>query len=140
MAAEVYVPVYSRLVYSEGRGVIELSALLTIRNTDPTSPIVIEAVRYYDSSGKLLRDEVSAPGVLAPMASASLLLKKSDEAGGTGASYLVRWRSANPVTEPVLEVLMADLSMSHSLAFTSRGIVTRSSKGAPLPELATPSK
>lgn len=132
VAAEVYVPVYSRLVYSEGIH-LELSALLTVRNTDLSNPIVLESVRYFDSKGVMLRSEIPAPGKLAPMATASFLLKKSDDLGGEGASYLVRWRSDVPVSEPVIEALMSEISGSQSLAFLSRGQVTRTAHGSPLP-------
>lgn len=133
LSEEVYVPVYSRLVYSEGRGGVELSALLTIRNTDAKAPIIVESVRYFDSTGKLLRDEVACPSALGPLATAMFLLKRSDEAGGAGASYVVRWRSSQEVTEPLIEAVMADLSTSHSVAFTSRGLVTQRQRGAALP-------
>lgn len=131
VAAEVYVPVYSRLVYSEGIH-LELSALLTVRNTDLQHAIVLESVRYYDSKGNNLRNELPTAGKLEPMATASFLLKKSDDAGGEGASYVVRWRSDALVNEPIVEAVMAEVSGSQSLAFVSRGQTTRTSHGVPL--------
>ncbi len=123
--AEVYIPVYSSLTYSGGQVSVELSAQLTIRNTDAHQPIVLESVRYFDSSGKLLRDELQGPHALEPMATTSFLVRKQDRDGGVGANYLVRWRSAAEVTEPLMEAAMADLSTSYALAFTSRGVTTR---------------
>lgn len=131
VAAEVNVPVYSRLVYSEGIH-LELSALLTVRNTDPQQAIVLESVRYYDSKGNNLRNELPAAGKLGPMATASFLVKKSDDAGGEGASYVVRWRSDALVSEPIVEAVMAEVSGSQSLAFVSRGQTTRTTHGVPL--------
>lgn len=130
--AEVYVPVYSSLAYADGRAMVELSAQLAIHNTDSKSPIVLEFVRYYDTSGGLLRDEIEGPRALAPMATTTFLVHKRDLAGGVGANYLVRWRSASPVSEPLLESVMADLTSSYALAFTSRGVTTRSVRGAVL--------
>ena len=123
--AEVYIPIYSNLSYASGQITIELSAQLTIRNTDLHHPIVLEAVQYFDGSGKLLRAELEEPRSLAPMATTTFLVPKSDRDGGVGANYLVRWRSTDAVTEPLMEAVMADLASSHSLAFTSRGVTTR---------------
>ena len=123
--AEVYIPVYSSLSYASGRVAVELSAQLTIRNTDSQRSIILESVKYFDGSGKLLRDELREAQSLGPMATTSFLVRKSDSEGGVGANYLVRWRSQESVSEPLMEAAMADLSSSHSLAFTSRGVTTR---------------
>ena len=123
--AEVYVPIYSDLSYASGQVNVELSAQLTIRNTDSERPIVLEWVRYFDSTGALLRNELNEPHALAPMATTAFLVRKDDRAGGVGANYLVRWRSETRVSEPLMEAAMVDLSSTYSLAFTSRGVTTR---------------
>ncbi len=132
LAAEVYVPIYSSLSFSEGRDVVDLSAQLAIHNTDPKHSIVIDAVRYYDSSGKLLRNEIEKPQKLGAMATTTFFIRRRDTAGGIGANYIVRWSSSEPVSEPLIESVMADLSSSSALAFSSRGVTTRRTEGAPL--------
>ncbi len=130
--AEVYVPIYSNLAYSDGQAMVELSAQLTIRNTDEKHHLVLESVRYFDGSGQFLREELDGPQALGPMATTSFLVRKKDREGGSGANYLVRWRSTAEVSEPLMEAAMADLSSSYALAFTSRGVTTRLVKNGEL--------
>ena len=50
----IYVPVYSH-VYLSGVGKRELATTLSIRNTDPDNPIIVQSVTYYGTDGKLLQ-------------------------------------------------------------------------------------
>lgn len=51
----IYVPIYSHIYYENREKSFDLAATLSIRNTDLTSPMIVTAVRYYDTNGKLLR-------------------------------------------------------------------------------------
>ncbi|HEX7175863.1 MAG TPA: DUF3124 domain-containing protein, partial [Pyrinomonadaceae bacterium] len=52
----IYVPVYSHIYARDKSRVINLSATLSIRNTDAQNPISIASVRYYGTNGALVRE------------------------------------------------------------------------------------
>ena len=124
----VYAPVYSHIWHGnlDGKGkpqTLLLSSMLSIRNTDPYDGMTIKSVRYYDTAGKLLREYLSQPAKLGPMASTDVFVEHKDDAGGTGANFLVQWSSDRPISAPIIEVVNAYVFGPQSLAFTSPGKV-----------------
>ena len=95
---------------------------LSIRNTDPAASIALVSAAYHDSDGKLIRTYVDKPVILGPLSSTRYVVKESDKTGGSGASFLVRWKSDKPVIPPVLEAIMIGTSQGQGISFVSRGI------------------
>jgi len=95
--------------------------MLSIRNIDPEHSIVVRGVRYYDSDGKLLRDENSARRTLGPLGSADVFVEFKDTSGGTGANFLVVWDAEVPVNPPIIESVNTYFIGTQLTAFTSRG-------------------
>ncbi|MBZ0113626.1 MAG: DUF3124 domain-containing protein [Thermoanaerobaculia bacterium] len=116
----VYVPVYSH-IYAGGGTTHLLEATLSIRNTDREQSIVINSVRYYDTEGRELEEYLSTPVVLNPLASTDFLVESRDEAGGTGANFLVDWTAEGVVTEPVIEAVMVNVEGSRAFSFARPG-------------------
>lgn len=124
----VYVPVYSHIRHGnlDGKGqpqVLQLSSMLSIRNTDPQQSLSIQSVRYYDTDGKLIREYQTEPRRLGAMASTDVFIEHKDDVGGSGANFVVRWSAERPISEPIIEVVNAYFFGPHSLAFTSPGKV-----------------
>ena len=119
----VYVPLYSNIFVGDKEITWQLSALLSIRNTDPAHPITISRVDYYDSDGKLVRNYLEKSRQVNPMGSVYFYVKTSDTAGGWGANFLVEWKSGKKVNEPIIESLMSGLRGNHSVSFISPGRV-----------------
>lgn len=124
----VYVPVYSHIWHGnlDGSGkpqTLLLSSMLSVRNTDPDTGLVIRSVRYYDTSGKMIREYTPVPAQLGPMASTDVFVEHKDNVGGTGANFIVEWSAAKPISAPIVEVVNAYFFGPHSLAFTSGGQV-----------------
>lgn len=122
----VYVPVYSHIWHGnldsrQKPQMLLLSSMLSIRNTDPHTALVVRSVRYYDTNGKLLREFMAQPATLGPMASTDVFVEHKDDSGGTGANFLVEWSAERPIAEPVIETVNAYFFGPHSLAFTSQG-------------------
>jgi hypothetical protein len=129
----VYAPVYSNVLYGnlDGSGNpsrMPLSAMLSIRNTNPGAAITLKSARYYDSTGKLLREFIEQPRTLAPLASTEVFVEHRDMTGGSGANFLVVWESTTPVNPPVVEVVHAYFFGNQSVAFISPG---RAIRGVP---------
>ena len=119
----VYVPIYSHIYGGDRERPFYLTAICSIRNTDPDRSITIEAVDYYDSDGKLIQNYLKAPVVLKPLASSRYVVKESDTGGGSGANFLVRWKSNNPVNPAIVEGVMIGTKMQQGISFVSRGQV-----------------
>jgi hypothetical protein len=117
----IYVPVYSNIYVGDRALPWNLSANLSVRNTDPSNPITVLAVDYYDSEGKLVKNYLSKPKQLNPMGSDYYYVKTSDTTGGYGANFLVEWKSEKKVNEPIIESLMSGLRGNHSVSFLSPG-------------------
>ena len=118
MGQTLYVPVYSHVYqFRDQEHVMNLSVTLSIRNTDLTHSIVITSVRYYDTNGQLIRQDIKSPVELKPMASTDFFVSADDARGGTGANYIVEWVSEEKVYEPVVEALMINTMGNQGLSF-----------------------
>ncbi|MGD1699773.1 DUF3124 domain-containing protein [Dapis sp. BLCC M229] len=119
----IYVPIYSHVYYANQQRIYNLSATLSIRNTDLENPIIITAVKYYDTEGKLVKQYLQNPLKLNPLVSRDFYLEQKDQTGGSGANFLVEWVAEKQVNEPIVEAVMVGVSGSQAVAFSSSGRV-----------------
>jgi hypothetical protein len=120
----IYVPLYSH-IYADERyrdKPFALTATLAIRNTDAANGITLDAVDYFDSEGHLLRRYIDAPVQIAPMGSTRYIVRETDK-GGSGAKFIVKWHSPQPVTAPIVESVMIGTQMQQGISFISQGRV-----------------
>ena len=119
----VYVPIYSH-IYSGLKGrPFSLAATLSIRNTDPKYPITLMSVQFYDSDGKLIKEYLDKPTELKAMASTRYIITEGDTTGGSGANFLVKWKSQKKVNPPLIEGVMIGTRSGQGISFVSRGQV-----------------
>lgn len=118
-AQTVYVPIYSH-VYSSGGSPQLLEATLSIRNSDPEKSITLLSAKYYDSHGKELQNYLKGQLTLGPLQSTEILIEKQDTRGGSGANFIIEWRSDKPVYEPVIEAIMIG-NEKNGISFKSYG-------------------
>lgn len=121
----IYVPAYSEVHYASRDRTIELAVTLTIHNTDFNHPIFITSVRYYDTHGQLVREYLSQPQQLGPMASTDFFVDAGEQTGGIGTNFIVEWVAEEPVYEPIVEALMLSTASTQGLSFTSPGRVIK---------------
>jgi len=119
----VYVPLYSHIYSGDREQPFYLAATLSIRNTDRKHAITLTAVDYYDSEGKFLKHYMEKPLPLNAMATKRYVVPESDKSGGSGAKFIVTWRSEQPVAEPLIESVMISTKTQQGISFTSRGRV-----------------
>jgi hypothetical protein len=118
----LYLPIYSHVWHGEagGKGAPEktlVSVFVSIRNTDPVRSIRILSAQYYDTDGKKLREYVASAKALGPMATYEIFVPRSDDTGGSGANFVISWKSDAPVSPPVVEGFHANLPAGRSFAF-----------------------
>lgn len=123
MGQVIYVPIYSEIYDLGPERPFQLTANLSLRNTDPTQAIVVEAVDYYDSAGNLIKAYLAQPMQLGPLTSTAVVVEQRDTTGGTGANFLVRWGASATVSPPVVEAVMISTASQQGVSFISPGRV-----------------
>ena len=123
MGQSVYVSIYSHIYSGIKARPFDLVAILSIRNTDIDQPVMIVAVKYYDTEGKLLKEYLDEPLELNALASTRYIIKEDDKAGGSGANFIVKWKSNKKVTPPIIEAVMIGTHSGQGISFVSRGQV-----------------
>ncbi|PKL43949.1 MAG: hypothetical protein CVV41_09305 [Candidatus Riflebacteria bacterium HGW-Riflebacteria-1] len=119
----IHVSAYS-FVYSYEKGrQFNLAVTLSIRNTDRNHKILVESVRYNDINGKLITEYIKEPALVNPGACIQYLINESDPAGGSGPSFVIRWRSAHAVSQPVVETVMIGTKSQQGISFLCSGHV-----------------
>jgi hypothetical protein len=124
LGQNLYLPIYSHIWHGEvdkkGQPTRTLvSVSVSIRNTDPVKSIRIASAQYYDTDGKKLREYMSAPKSIGPMGTYELFVPRSDDTGGSGANFVISWKSDTPASLPIVEGFHANLLVGRSIAFTT---------------------
>lgn len=122
----VYVPIYSEIrhgnISSTGKTDTALmSVLVSVRNTDPNNAIRVLTAPYYNTGGMLLHNALAAPKVIPPFGTLELFVELRENAGGSGANYVVMWEAGTAVSPPIVEALHSRFQAGYSMAFISRG-------------------
>lgn len=119
----VYAPAYSHVYTSdEGRPFL-LAATLSIRNLDPQRPIVIDAVRYHDSAGKVLREPLPKPIQLAPLAASEFFVAEEETGGGSGAGFVVEMHRHHASVAPLVQTVLIGTARTQGISFVCDGRV-----------------
>lgn len=129
----LYLPIYSHLYHGDinprtGKPSETLvSTHISIRNTDPGAAMTVVSARYYNTEGKLLREFLQKPQTIPPLGTYELYVPRSDSSGGSGANFIIDWRTDKPLNPPLVEALHADIREARTLIFvtTARPIQTR---------------
>ncbi len=117
----VYVPAYSHIYFGNRERPFLLTVTLSIRNVDPVQPLSLTRIDYYATEGKLIRKYLDRPLTLGPLASIRYVVPQKDEAGGSGANFMVEWRAEKAVNPPLIESVMIGAESQQGISFTSRG-------------------
>lgn len=121
----LYVPIYSH-IYSGVKGrPFDLAATLSIRNTNLRNPITLVSVKYYDSDGKLVEDYLSQSKQLKALVTTRYIITEGDKTGGSGANFIVVWKSDQKVNPPIIEAVMIGTHSGQGISFVSRGQVIK---------------
>ena len=120
----LYLPIYSHIWHGEtdskGRPMkVLVSVSVSIRNTDPAKSIRVSSAQYFDTDGKKIREYLPAPKLLGPMATYEIFVPRSDDTGGSGANFVITWKSDTPASPPIVEGFHANLPVGRSIAFTT---------------------
>ena len=120
----LYLPIYSHIYHGDpdAKGKLSqtlLSAHVSIRNTDNRAVIRVVSARYYDTEGRLVKDYVPAPRTIQPFGTLELFVPLTDMSGGSGANFLIEWKSDVPANPPMADALHADIRSSRTIVFVT---------------------
>ena len=124
----IYVPAYSHIYCANSERPFLLAVTLSIRNIDPKHQIKITTVDYYDMQGKFLKNKLEKPVIMDPLESLRYVVPEHDKSGGSGAKFVVEWKSDKLVNPPIVESIMIGTQSQQGISFTSRGRVIITSK------------
>ena len=124
LGQNLYLPIYSHIWHGDvtAKGEREktlVSVTVSIRNTDPVKSIRVFSAQYYDTDGKKLKEYVTSPKTIGPMGTHELFIPRSDDTGGSGANFVISWKSDTPASLPIVEGVHANLPVGRAIAFTS---------------------
>ncbi|MBK6909100.1 MAG: DUF3124 domain-containing protein [Rhodocyclaceae bacterium] len=122
----LYLPVYSHVYHGNpGKDGIPQQTLVSthvsVRNTDPKTPIRLVSARYYDTQGKLVRSYLNTPVTIPALGTYELFVPRTDTAGGSGANFLIEWTAETAANPPIIEALHADIREARTLMFVTTG-------------------
>src|SRR3989339_801686 len=115
----VYVPAYSHIYVGNRERPFLLTVTLSIRNIDAKHPITITAADYYDTKGKRIRKYLERQVLLTPWESIRFVVPQKDKSGGSGANFVVEWKSDKAVNPVLVETIMIGAESQQGISFTS---------------------
>lgn len=123
----LFLPIYSHMLYgnlgkSGKASYLLLSALVSIRNTDPRRPLRVLSARYFDTHGKTLAERVAAPVTIPPLGTLELFVELNDASGGSGANFIIRWEAEQPINPPLVEALHANMDGGKAVIFMTQSV------------------
>jgi hypothetical protein len=119
----VYVPVYSRITYTDANRSINLAVTLSVHNTDLAHAITLTRVDYFTMKGRRVREYAKSPITLRPLETANLVVEERDRTEGVGANFIVVWTADAHVSSPIAEAIMVSTVSAQGVSFTSEGRV-----------------
>lgn len=116
-----YLSVYSQIYSLSEHKTHDLTATISMRNTNRSDTIYIGRAEYFDTGGKLIRTYFDQPIYLAPMETVEIVIDEADREGGTGANFMFDWMVHPNANTPLFEGVMISTSGQQGLSFTTEG-------------------
>ena len=121
IAGTSYLSVYSQIYSQTEHKTYNLTATISIRNTNIKDTIYLSKAQYFDTKGSPIRTYFAENIFIAPMETVEIVIDEKDKEGGTGANFLFDWKIKPSLNEPYFEAVMISTSASQGLSFTTSG-------------------
>lgn len=116
-----YLSVYSQINSFTEHKTHNLTATVSMRNTNRADSIFIEKAEYFDTHGNSIRTYFDKPIFLAPLETVEIVIDEQDVEGGSGANFIFHWKIRQATNEPLFEGVMISTSGQQGLSFTTQG-------------------
>ncbi|WP_420580379.1 DUF3124 domain-containing protein [Reichenbachiella sp.] len=121
MSGQTYLSVYSQIYSSKEKRTHDLTATISVRNTNSLDSVYIEKVEYYNTAGELIKTFIEQSVFISPMETIEIVLSEDNLKGGTGANFLFYWKKKKRTPEPYFEAVMISTSGQQGISFTTQG-------------------
>jgi len=122
-SGQTYVAIYSHLLLRDEGLQVSLQGTMSIRNMNLKHQLKIDRIGYYKTNGDLVRENLKKPIVIKPFGSYEVVVRTSDLDGGSGAKFILNWKTElgakNP---PLVEAIFTGQRGTGTFAFLSRGV------------------
>lgn len=116
-----YLSVYSEIYSQTEHRTHNLTATISMRNTNRKDTVFIDKAEYFDTNGKLIRTYFDKTIFISPMETVEIIIDETDREGGTGANFVFEWKIYPASHEPLFEGIMISTSGQQGLSFTTHG-------------------
>lgn len=115
-----YLSVYSQIYSNTEHRTLNLTSMISMRNTSELDTIYLLRAEYYDTHGKSVRKYFDSPIFLAPMETTEIIIDEIDVSGGTGSNFILEWKIPKNCPEPIFEGVMTSTMGQQGLSFTTK--------------------
>jgi hypothetical protein len=116
-----YLSVYSQIYDQSEHRTYDLTATVSLRNTNRSDTVFIDKAEYFNTAGESTRTYFDQPIYIAPMETVEIVIDEWDREGGTGANFLFGWTTKPNLNEPLFEAVMISTSGQQGISFTTSG-------------------
>lgn len=118
---ETYLSVYSEIYSVTEHRTHNLTATISMRNTNLQDRIYVLSAKYYNTKGELIRNYFDKPIFILPMETVEIIIDQTDKEGGTGGNFIFDWKIKTESNEPIFDGVMISTSGQQGLSFTTEG-------------------
>ncbi len=116
-----YLSVYSQIYSMTEHRTHNLTATISMRNTNRSDTIFIQKAEYYNTKGELIRTYFDKPIFITPLETVEIVIDQTDQEGGSGANFIFEWKIKQNSNEPFFESVMISTSGQQGISFTTQG-------------------
>ncbi len=121
-----YIPIYSDLVLSDENLHIALQSFVSIRNLSFETPFRIDALEYYDTNGKFIKNYIDQPIFVNKLATYEVVVPTNDLDGGAGAKIIIKYSLISKIDQhPLIEALFTGMHGTKAVSFSSRSVLLK---------------
>jgi len=122
ISGTTYLSVYSQIYIQTEHKTHDLTATVSMRNTNINDTIFVNKAEYFNTEGKPIRTYFKKPIFIAPLETVEIVIDGIDQEGGTGANFIFNWTKQTNSNEPFFEAVMVSSSGQYGLSFTTQGV------------------
>lgn len=116
-----YLSVYSQIYSYTEHTSIDLTATVSMRNTNAQRKLYLLKADYFDTKGNKIHSYVNKPIEISELETLEIVIAEFDKKGGTGANFIFDWAIEPQSTSPIFEAVMISTYGQQGLSFTTQG-------------------
>lgn len=121
-SGSTYLAVYAHIYSFSQHSTHNLTATISLRNTDLNEKIYLLKADYFNTEGELVKSYLESPVYIKPMETLEIMIFEGDDHGGTGGNFIFDWLKPEHAKKPYFEAAMISTSGQQGLSFLTRGI------------------